>query len=322
MLMRAPSNPRPASRRVARQRLRQRRSHQHERRREQHREEDAGQRGRARRVQRPTDGRAALGHARLPPTASRRCEHDSIRPARRGDRLCATAWPAPRRGPGPIEENAHDRCGSVHCHGVAGAIRLRRPPRVRARGAGAHTTIQPCGVVAARGSRRPGLAAGGAGRLAGSRADPGSPRPHDGLAVHVLPRRRTADGRRPRHHREQRTDRAALRRRAPVELRPVRLGRTAPRLRHQRLRRDPSGTLRVGRQAPRGELRDRRTAPRLHGRGSGARSCWRQAAGIASGSCTRPSSRCSMRGTTPSTPRRCSPGCARRRPPAAPRSGR
>ena len=59
---------------------------------------------------------------------------------------------------------------------------------------------------------------------------------------------------------------AALRRRAPVELRRLRRPRPAPGLQRQRLRRDAAGPVRVGRQAPRGQLRGRRPRPRLRRR--------------------------------------------------------
>ncbi len=59
--------------------------------------------------------------------------------------------------------------------------------------------------------------------------------------------------------------RAVLRRRAPLQLRPLRLARAAARLRHQRLRRDAARPVGVGRQAPRGEHADRRTQQRLLG---------------------------------------------------------
>ena len=50
----------------------------------------------------------------------------------------------------------------------------------------------------------------------------------------------------------------ALRRRAPVELRRLRLARAGPRVRHQRLRRDAARAVGVGRQAARRQRRDRR----------------------------------------------------------------
>ena len=56
---------------------------------------------------------------------------------------------------------------------------------------------------------------------------------------------------------------AALRRRAPVELRRVRGPRPAADLRRQRLRRDAARAVRVGRQAARGELRGRRARSRI-----------------------------------------------------------
>ena len=68
---------------------------------------------------------------------------------------------------------------------------------------------------------------------------------------------------------------AALRRRAPVQLRAVRLARAAPVVRPERLRRDAPRPVRVGREAHGGQLHDRRAAQRLqqergaghHGRG-------------------------------------------------------
>ena len=59
-------------------------------------------------------------------------------------------------------------------------------------------------------------------------------------------------------HAERRAGGAAVRRRAPVELRRVRLPGSATGLRHQRLRRDPARPVRVGRQAARRQLRGRR----------------------------------------------------------------
>ena len=55
-----------------------------------------------------------------------------------------------------------------------------------------------------------------------------------------------------------------LRRRPPVELRRLRRPGPPPGAGRQRLRRDPSRALGVGRQAPRRELRDRRARSRLH----------------------------------------------------------
>ena len=54
-----------------------------------------------------------------------------------------------------------------------------------------------------------------------------------------------------------------LRRRPPLELRPLRVARAAPRLRHQRLRRDPARPVGVGRQAPGREHPDRRARQRV-----------------------------------------------------------
>ena len=62
---------------------------------------------------------------------------------------------------------------------------------------------------------------------------------------------------------------AVLRRRPPVELRRVRLAGATAGVRHQRLRRDASGTVGVGRQAARGEHADRRPRQRLRRQGPG-----------------------------------------------------
>ena len=60
-------------------------------------------------------------------------------------------------------------------------------------------------------------------------------------------------------------ERAALRRCASLELRDLRHARAEHDVRHQRLRRDPSRSVGVGRQAPRREPRGRRPRPRLLG---------------------------------------------------------
>ena len=66
-----------------------------------------------------------------------------------------------------------------------------------------------------------------------------------------------------------RPDRAVLRRRAPVELRRVRLARAAPRFRPQRFRRDAARAVGVGRQAAGGEHVDRRARQRLRRKDAG-----------------------------------------------------
>ena len=64
-------------------------------------------------------------------------------------------------------------------------------------------------------------------------------------------------------------DRAVLRRRPPVELRRVRVARAQAGIRHQRLRRDASGTVGVGRQASRREHDHRGARQRLRRQGPG-----------------------------------------------------
>ena len=77
--------------------------------------------------------------------------------------------------------------------------------------------------------------------------------------------------------RPDRAARAALRRRAPLELRHLRGAGAQARLRHQRLRRDAARPVRVGREAARGELRGRRPR-RGFDDGDGARSSRRRCA--------------------------------------------
>ena len=70
-----------------------------------------------------------------------------------------------------------------------------------------------------------------------------------------------------------RPGRAALRRRAPVELRGLRVARAPPVLRRQRLRRDRPRAVGVGRQAPGREPRGGGPRERVRGAASAAGSC-------------------------------------------------
>ena len=114
--------------------------------------------------------------------------------------------------------------------------------------------------------RRPRRAARGAGPDArpGAGADP--LRPDAGVAVHVLPRRRRADGRRSRGRPAHRADRPALRRRPSLQLRHLRDARPPAHVRGQRLRRDAGGAVRVGHQAAGRQLRGGRARPRFDAR--------------------------------------------------------
>ena len=129
-------------------------------------------------------------------------------------------------------------------------------------GAGRGATRQPRGVRPAQGPAGPDRPPGGTGEDAGPRPGAGPVGPDDGLPVHLLPRRGPADGQRPGHHPRLWAGRAGLRRRAPVQLRPVRLGRTAPDVRRQRLRRDAARPLGVGRQTAGGQPGGRRPGQR------------------------------------------------------------
>ena len=89
-------------------------------------------------------------------------------------------------------------------------------------------------------------------------------RPDGGVGVHLLPGRRSADGPRPGADAPHRPDRAALRRRPPLELRAVRRTRSTQRVQPERLRRDVARAVRMGRRTPGGQLRRRRARSRLH----------------------------------------------------------
>ena len=101
------------------------------------------------------------------------------------------------------------------------------------------------------------------GRDACPGAGPDPLRPDARVAVHVLPRGGADHGPGPRADAALGADGAVLRRRAPVELRRVRLTRAAAGVRYQRFRRDAPRTVGVGRQAPGREHADRRPRQRL-----------------------------------------------------------
>ena len=94
-----------------------------------------------------------------------------------------------------------------------------------------------------------GRAAARPGGVAGAGAGAGPARADAGVPVHLLPGRGAADGGGPGQHARLGAAGAAVRGRAPVQFRRVRLAGTAAGLRRQRLRRDPARPVRVGRQA-------------------------------------------------------------------------
>ena len=116
-------------------------------------------------------------------------------------------------------------------------------------------------VCSARSDRAARAAGADAG--AGVGADP--LRADARVAVHVLPRCGADHGVRSRRDAARRRDRAALRRCPSLELRDLRDARAEHDVRRQRLRRDPSRSVGVGRQAPRRQPRGRRPRPRLLG---------------------------------------------------------
>ena len=127
------------------------------------------------------------------------------------------------------------------------------------------------------------LEAPGARARAGAGADP--VRPDAGVAVHVLPRapRRSWPPTSPTTPRSGLLV-AVLRRRAPVELRRVRLARAAAGVRHQRLRRDAARPVGVGRQAAGGEPADRGARQRVRRQGA-ARGRARRGRGLPGARC-------------------------------------
>ena len=82
-----------------------------------------------------------------------------------------------------------------------------------------------------------------AGADASARARPDPVRAHAGVAVRLLPRRRVSDGGRSRGWATHGIAGAALRRRAPLQLRDLRGTGSEACLQHQRLRRDAAGTF-------------------------------------------------------------------------------
>ena len=99
--------------------------------------------------------------------------------------------------------------------------------------------------------------------VAGPRARAGPVRQDAHVALRVLSGGGLPHGRGPRRHAAIGDQRPGLRRRARVELRPVRVPRTGAAVRHQRFRRDPPRSLGMGREAPRGEPRRRRAEQRV-----------------------------------------------------------
>ena len=164
-----------------------------------------------------------------------------VRRGQHGERASATARPRAIQHLTPTEHAAR---GKQHATSAAPSARRvgTRPQPGRPRRA-ART---PGGVPRAR-----------------TRADP--IRPDARIAVRVLPWRSLSDGGGSRRHAPVRTQRPALRRRTPLQLRCVRITRATPGVRHQRFRRDPSRPVGVGRETACLKLRDCRPANRPEG---------------------------------------------------------
>ena len=162
----------------------------------------------------------------------------------------------PDRDPRRVDCTADVHCTKpllppVPCHRNVGTTRRRDRDRDRApecRGTDAHGEGRPRarrargarGVGAGAGPARSGRVARGAEPTPRARPRAGPSRSHDGLAVHVLPGRGEDHGGRPEGHADGRPGRPALRRRAPLELRRVRVAGADAGVRPERLRRDAS----------------------------------------------------------------------------------
>ena len=119
------------------------------------------------------------------------------------------------------------------------------------------------GVGAGAGTCRPGRAPRAAGPDTSARAFPDPLWADAGVPVRLLQGRCLPDGGRPRGRPSHGAARPALRRCASLQLRHLRRTGSEARLQHQRLRRDASRAVRVGRQAARRELRGRGPGARL-----------------------------------------------------------
>ena len=126
-------------------------------------------------------------------------------------------------------------------------------------GAAAESSQVGTGDGSARSRRTPRRAV----RDPGSGARPDPQRTDARVAVHVLSGSGAAHGSRPGVDAAVGRQRAAVRRRTPLELRRVRIARTAAHVRHQRLRRNASRSVGVGREATCRKLRDPGSRPRL-----------------------------------------------------------
>ena len=126
-------------------------------------------------------------------------------------------------------------------------------------------------------------------------------RAHGRLAVRVLPGRGRRDRRRPGRRPEHRPEGAAVRRRPPGQLRRLRLARALDGVRHQRLRRDPPGSVRVGPQAPGRQHRDRRPQSRASIPTPAPRSSSKPSGRTATRSASSPACATSTSGTSIST---------------------
>ena len=149
-----------------------------------------------------------------------------------------------------------------HPPALARAPRGRRP-RPSSRGPAGEPRDATAAGRSARRAGDPPVA----GVVARARADPPALRPDGREPLRVPAWRCRRHGIRSEPGAPKRPGRPAVRRRAPGELRHVRLGRAHPDVRHERLRRDAAGLLRLGRQAARRQHGGGRPVQRAEGQG-------------------------------------------------------
>src|SRR4029453_14842243 len=123
----------------------------------------------------------------------------------------------------------------------------RRAGPTRPGGTRAHAPLEPCGARPPR-RPRPDRVTRGAGSVAARRAAAAPPRPRGPPPASVLQGSGGGDGGRPPLDADSRAVGTALGRRAPAQLRRLRLTGAESGLRSQRLRRDLPRAVRVGRK--------------------------------------------------------------------------
>ena len=174
-------------------------------------------------------------------------------------RSLARGTTAPRRARGGAQHGGR-RSEAEAGGGVPGAGRARQRGREQGQGKGGPgqgAPGQPGRLRAGPRPTRPGQPAREPGQDAGTRARAHPLRAHARLAFHLLPWGGADHGVGPVDHAPVGADGPGVRRRAPVQLRHLRLARAQPGVRLQRLRRDVARPVGMGREAAGGQRRRR-----------------------------------------------------------------